>query len=88
MWMVASQRAREVEWSDRRTLIENKMGEAAERGLNTLCKVVWELATSHVVQSIFFVQLPMPFREKRAPLRSRGRRGLFNENKSPTVTGL
>jgi sarcosine oxidase gamma subunit len=64
--------AREVEQSSRHTLIE-EAGEAAERGLNTLCKVAWELATCHVAQSIFSIQLPTPFWEKHAPLRSRGR---------------
>jgi len=76
-----------VERSDQRTLIE-EAGEAAEQGQNTLCEVAWELATSRVVQSIFSVQLPTPFREKRAPLRSCGRRSLFNENESSTETSL
>jgi hypothetical protein len=84
--MAMSQSVGEAKRSDRRTLIE-EAGEAAERGLNTLCEVVWELATSRVVQSIFSVQLPTSFWEKRAPLRSRGRRNLFNENESPIETG-
>jgi hypothetical protein len=37
-----------------------------------------------VVQSIFSIQLPTSFWEKRAPLRSRGSHGLFTENESPT----
>jgi hypothetical protein len=50
LWHVDSgePKAREAERSDRRTLIEEEAGEAAERGLNTLCKVAWELATCHV----------------------------------------
>jgi len=59
-----------VEQSDQRMLIEVEAGEAAEQGLNTLREVVWELTTSRVVQSIFSVQLPTPFQDKRAPLRS------------------
>ena len=82
-----SWRAGEAERSDRCTLIEEEAGESDKRGLNTLCEVVWELTTSHVVQSIFSIQLSMPFWEKRAPLRSRGRRGIFNENESPTKIG-
>ena len=88
MWTAVSQRAREAEMSDRHTLIEEEAGKVAEQGLNTLCEVAWELTTSHVAQSIFFVQLPTPFWEKRAPLRSRGRRDLFNENESPTENDL
>ena len=88
MWTVASQRAREAKWSDRRTLIEDEAGDVAKYGLNTLYEVAWELTTSCVVQSILCVQLPTPFWEKRSLLRSCGRRGLFNENESPTKTGL
>ena len=88
MWTAASQRARETEWSDRHTLIEEEAGEVVEWGLNTLYEVAWELTTSRVVQSIFSIQFPMPFHENCAPLRLRERRGLFNENESPTETGL
>jgi hypothetical protein len=80
--------AREVERSDRLTLIEEEAGERLSLGLNTLCKVAWELATSLVAQSIFSVQLPTPFWEKCGPLRLRGRQGLFNKNESPTETGI
>ena len=75
VWTVTSQRAREVEQSDQHTLIE-VAGEVAERGLNILYELAWELTTSHVVQLIFSVQLPTSFCEKRAPLRSCGRHGL------------
>jgi hypothetical protein len=49
VWTTASRRAREAERSDRRTLIEEEAREAAERGLNILYEVAWELATSRVV---------------------------------------